>query len=174
MGTIQVSATTFWGGTIWAIKDNPGWRGCTRSYLEVMKKITGLTIVMEDDCLFLKHWNYIEKMMEQLPEDWDALYLGATLNVPLKKYSTNLFRLKKGWTTHAIIYRDDTIPKYLVKHVAQIRKIDVYLANEIQEKFNVFITYPLTATQRPGYSDIINRQQDYAVINERYKLYVKP
>jgi len=44
---------------------------------------------------------------------------------------------------------------------------------ELQEKFNVFITYPLTATQRPGYSDVINREQDYAIINERYKLYVK-
>lgn len=155
-----------------AIKDSPGWKGCTKSHLEIMKKIDGMTIVMEDDCLFLKEWNYIEDIMKQLPDNWDALYLGATLNVPLEKYSDNLFRLKGGWTTHAIIYKDDTIPKFIVKHMAPIRKIDVYLA-ELQEKFNVFITYPLTATQRPGYSDVINREQDYAIINERYKLYVK-
>lgn len=156
-----------------AIKDAPGWKGCARSYIEVMKLIEGLTIVMEDDCLFLKHWQHIDKIMEQLPDSWDCLYLGATLNEPLEKYSTNLYRIKRGWTTHAIIYKDDTIPKFIVKNVANIRKIDVYLAEIVQSKFNCFITYPLMATQRPGYSDIIRREQDYAVIHERYKMYVK-
>ena len=156
-----------------AIKDTPGWKGCTRSYIEVMKKITGMTIVMEDDCLFLKDWDYIENIMQQLPDNWDCLYLGATLNETLKRHSGNLYRLKKGWTTHAIIYRDTRIPHFIIKNEIIIRKIDVFLADYVQESFNCFITYPLTATQRPGYSDIINREQDYAVIDDRYKKYVR-
>jgi GR25 family glycosyltransferase involved in LPS biosynthesis len=155
-----------------AIKATPGWVGCTRSYVEVMKKIDGPTLVMEDDCLFLESWEFVEGIMTQLPYNWDCLYLGATLNEPLEKFSENLYKLKRGWTTHAILYRDARIPEFIVRNAEMVRKIDVFLELEVQPRFNCFITYPLVATQRPGYSDIINREQDYAVIKERYDKYV--
>lgn len=157
-----------------AIKDHIGWVGCTKSYVEVMKKIDGLTLVMEDDCLFLESWEFVQNIMTQLPYNWDCLYFGATLNEPLEKVSENIYKIKKGWTTHAILFRDSRIAEFIVRNVPMIRKIDVFLADHVQELFNCFITYPLVATQRAGYSDIINRQQDYAVIKERYDKYVKP
>jgi hypothetical protein len=155
-----------------AIKNAIGWVGCRDSYFEVMKKVDGLTLVLEDDCLFLEPWEKVEEIMKQLPETWDCLYFGATLNVPLERYSDNLFYLKKGWTTHAILYRDRRIPDYILRNSYRIRKIDVFLADFVQEAFNCFITYPLVATQRAGYSDIINHHTDYAVIKERYQKYV--
>lgn len=155
-----------------AIKMSPGWAGCRASYLELMKKVDGLTVIFEDDCLFLQDWSVVENAMKQLPETWDCLYLGATLNKPIERYSDNLFFLKAGWTTHAIIYHDRRIPDYVLKNADKVRKIDVFLANVVQEKFNCFITYPLVATQRPGYSDIINGVTDYAIIKQRYAKYV--
>lgn len=155
-----------------AIKASPGWVGCRASYLEVMKKVDGLTLVLEDDCLFLHPWEDVLKIIPQLPVTWDCLYLGATLNQALERYSDNLFKLKKGWTTHAILYRDRRIPEFILANAGNIRKIDVFLADVVQEKFNCFITQPLIATQRPGHSDIIDRFTDYAVIKERYEKYV--
>ena len=155
-----------------AIKASPGWLGCTKSYLEVMKKVEGLTLVLEDDCLFLENWDLVNKILLQLPVTWDCLYFGATLNEPLERFSDNLFILKKGWTTHAILYRDRRIPDFILDNASRVRKIDVFLADEVQSRFNCFITYPLVATQRPGYSDIINNHTDYEVIKERYDKYV--
>ena len=155
-----------------AIKMSPGWQGCRASYIELMKKVDGMTLILEDDCLFLKDWDFISDILKQLPPTWDCLYFGATLNEPLERFSPNLFRIKKGWTTHAILYRDNRIPQFIIDHAAEIRKIDVFLADVVQEHFNCFITYPLTATQRPGYSDIINHHTEYEVIKERYDKYV--
>jgi hypothetical protein len=156
-----------------AFKDSIGWFGCRVSYLNALKQAKGLTFIMEDDCLFLKDWAFISSVMEQLPTDWDLLYLGATLNQPLQKYSDNLYVIKNGWTTHAILYNGRKVPDYILSMEKHIRKIDVFLAKEIQDKFKCFITYPLTATQKPSYSNVINRDQDYAVIKERYDRYVK-
>lgn len=156
-----------------AIKDSIGWVGCRASYLAVLKKTSGLSFIMEDDCEFLFDWSFIESIMEQLPADWDCLYLGATLNETLNRYSENLYCLQKGWTTHAILFNGRKVPDFILSHEKDIRKIDVFMANHVQPKFNCFITYPMTATQRASYSDIIRHFQDYSVIKQRYEMYVK-
>lgn len=156
-----------------AIKDSIGWVGCRASYLEALKKVYGLSFIMEDDCMFLYDWSFIEDLMGQLPADWDCLYLGATLNEPLVRFSANLYKLTKAWTTHAILYNGRKVPDFILSHERDIRKIDVFLANHVQPSYKCFITYPMTATQRPSFSDVIRRQQDYAVIKERYEMYVK-
>jgi len=155
-----------------AVKDSIGWYGCRLSYLQVLKKIEGVSLIMEDDCLFLKDWVFISHVMDQLPKDWDMLYLGATLNEPLQKYSENLYKIQKGWTTHAILYNGRKVPDFILENESRVKKIDVFIANYVQPVFKCFITYPLCATQRPSYSDVINRNQDYAVIKERYDKYV--
>jgi hypothetical protein len=152
------------------IKKTPGWEGCRDAHLEALKKVNGMTVIFEDDCLFLHPWGMVMKIMEQLPKNWDCLYLGATLNEPLERYSKNLYRLKKGWCSHAIIYKDATVPQFVLAN--EMRKIDVFYANVVQEKFNCFLTFPLVATQRPGYSDIVNHRTEYEVITDRYKKYV--
>ena len=51
-------------------------------------------------------------------------------------------------------------------------QIDKFIADVVQEEFNCFMCFPMVGTQRPGYSDVVNRYQDYSVIDERYKKYV--
>lgn len=156
------------------IKLSPGWIGCRESYLSCLNLGKNVFAIFEDDVMFMRCWRQtIRKAMLQLPKDWDALYLGATLNEPLERYSDNLFRLRKGWTTHAIIWNNQNgIVDYILNHADSIRKIDVFLAC-VQDMFNVYLTYPMVATQRPGHSDIINSYTDYSQIQERYERYTK-
>lgn len=53
----------------------------------------------------------------------------------------------------------------LVDHILadrdRIRKIDVYYCDELMEKYTVFITYPMVATQAAGSSDITRRTNGY-------------
>lgn len=159
-----------------AIKRNPGWKGCRLSHLHLMKEINDeIFAIIEDDFLIncedpIKK---LDKAIQELPPNWDMLYLGSTLNEPLERYSDSLYKMKHGWTTHAIIFNNQNGVKDYILNNCPETKIDVYYAGEIQNKFNCFITYPMVATQREGYSDVINRNVDYKVIQERYNKYTR-
>jgi hypothetical protein len=158
-----------------AIKKAPGWVGCRESYLECLKigQNTGEPfIIMEDDCQILGSWTDVFLVMKELPDNWDCLYLGATLNEPLKKYSEHLCWLSWAWTTHAIIWKGGRAVEHILQSSEKIKKIDVFFADEIQKIFNCFIIYPLFATQRNGISNISKGWQNYdELIVERYKKY---
>ena len=110
-----------------------------------------------------------KRFLADVPDDWDMLYLGATLNEPLKQVSPNLFRIKKGWTTHGIIYNNQNGVVAFILDGMDAFKVDVFIADVVQEKFNCYMCYPMVATQRPGRSDIINKHTDYHAITDRYK-----
>jgi len=159
-----------------AIKRNPGWQGCLFSHLALWEKAKplGIWMTIEDDIFFLTGAKQnLEAAIGQLPEDWDALYLGATLFRPLERVSENLLRLKCGWTTHGIIWNNQNgVVDYILKY-AEDWKIDVLLADKVQEKFNCYMCFPMVATQRPGWSDIVNHHTEYREIMNRYKKYTK-
>jgi glycosyl transferase, family 25 len=156
-----------------AIRDIPGWKGCAKSHLKLMGEIKEFPCaIFEDDCLMLDSWERVEEVMKQLPENWDMLYLGATLNEQLERYSENLFKLKNAFTTHCIIYRDSRVIDFMLKSDID-RKIDVFITKEVHTRFNCFVTYPMIATQRAGISDI-GEKSKYVTYNEielRFKKY---
>ena len=150
--------------------------GCISSHMALWKQVKdeGIVMVIEDDILFLDNAKEnFETALSQLPEDWDMLYLGATLNEPLERVSDNLLRLKRGWACHAIVYNNQNgVLDYLLKEMVD-NKIDIFMADVIQEKFNCYMCYPMVATQRPGISDITRKYTDYNKIMRRYRKYVE-
>ena len=150
--------------------------GCISSHMALWGKVKdeGIVMVIEDDILFLDNAKEnFEIALHQLPEDWDMLYLGATLNEPLERVSDNLLRLKRGWACHAIVYNNQNgVLDYLLKEMVDNR-IDIFMADVIQEKFNCYMCYPMVATQRPGISDITRKYTDYNKIMRRYRKYVE-
>ena len=156
------------------VKASPGWKGCTQSHLKVLEGITEFpSVVFEDDCLMLASWDKVEEIMKQLPDNWDMFYLGANLNEKLERYSDNLYRIKNAWCTHAIIYNSQRAIDHILNNRDGMRKIDVFLIDNILPNYECFISYPLLATQRPGHSDIINKYTDYNLISKNYHKFVK-
>lgn len=157
-----------------AIHNNIGHQGCIDSHLELLHQVKGdgIFMVFEDDILTLGTWVDIQTAILQLPKDWDMLYLGATLTEPLKRYSDNLFRLKGGLTTHAIIYNNrGGVCEYITSH-HNTPQVDVFMMH-VQEMFSVYITYPMIVSQMPGKSDIVDRYTDYSEIQQTYDKYTK-
>ncbi len=163
-----------------ATKLNPGYDGCRESHLALLEHARytypdELIMVLEDDVEFVTQfpWHDIKQCLEEVPHSWDVLYLGATLNQPLERWSSHLFRLKKGWTTHAMIFNNQNgVIDFILENRGGEHKIDVFYANVLQENFKCFISYPLIANQRNGYSDILKqnvRNGDY--IRDFYKLH---
>ena len=159
-----------------AVRTKPGWQGCLLSHMKLLSttRLHSIFMIIEDDILFMEDAKEnLQLALDQLPDNWDMLYLGATLNAPLERVTRNILRLKRGWTTHGIIYNNQN---GVVDHIlenAEDKRIDTIFADDVQENFNVFMTFPMVATQRPGYSDIVNRHQDYSVIDFRYRRYVE-
>jgi len=151
--------------------------GCNASHkalLEMVKQ-DGIFMAIEDDLKILvdNPTELIRDAYSQLPDDWDVFYLGATLNQDLERYSKNLFRVKGAWTLHAVIYNNQNgVVDYILNNHGD-QNLDVFMADDVQHKFNCYIIYPMVATQLSGYSDIRHKEVDYGVIKERYDKYVE-
>jgi len=140
-----------------AIETPAGQDGCYLSHLIAIQKQTEFPfVVFEDDCVLVKPWSTVVKIMKQLPPDWDGLWLGATLKRPLLKYSKNLYKLRFAYALHAVIYGSKRMVDYIVKNNNRRPgdNIDVFYRNHVMPNFNCFITYPLIAIQKSDYSDI--------------------
>ena len=152
----------------------PGWVGCSKSHLEIMRlcKDENMFGIYEDDVKILRGLSVLHRAFEQLPEDWDCLYLGASPKQQQERISENLFRLNNAHVTHAIIWRNRTggAVKHILSHEHHIKKYDDYLATVIQPKFNCFVTYPMVATQIQFQSDTCTRS-DVSTIEKNYNLY---
>jgi GR25 family glycosyltransferase involved in LPS biosynthesis len=152
-------------------------KGCVMSHLSVLNMAPkkGTFAIFEDDVMFLDGWKHtLLNSMRQLPDNWDALWLGSTLTQDLTRYSDNLFILKGGWTSHAILWNNrNGVVDYILNRAEDAQKIDVFYADRIQREFNCYITYPMMVGQNPGYSDIIRRETDYSVIQDWYNKHIK-
>lgn len=127
---------------------------------------------LEDDCVF-QNLDHLPKAIDELPEDWDILYLGANLiqwgaSPDPERYSEHLFRVKSAWTTHAIAYNKKCVRTILERQpMFSVRMYDQYLSDRLPE-FNAFIVAPMIAYQRPRLSSIWlkNEIDDYTTIFE--------
>lgn len=147
------------------------------SHLAIMKDQTEFPFaVFEDDCVLIEPWGVVENAINQLPDNWDALWLGATLQRPIWKYSKNLYVLEGGHALHAVIYNSKAMVDYMIANFTRdkFKVLDVLTAYHAQKIFNCFITYPITATQRACMSDINGRFLDnYNIIIDSYNKYIK-
>jgi len=140
-----------------AIETPVGQDGCYLSHLIAIQKQTEFPfVVFEDDCVLRYSWDVVERIMKQLPSDWDGLWLGATLKRPLQKYSKNLYKLRFAYALHAVIYGSQRMVDYIVKNNNRHPgdNIDVFYRNHVLPRFYCYITYPLIAIQKSDYSDI--------------------
>jgi len=160
-----------------AVYRKRGHDGCKASHMALLQQVKdeGVFMVIEDDMKIIADdpISATLRAYDQLPSDWDMFYLGATLTVPLKRYSENLFRLKTAWATQAIIYNNQNgVVDYILRNHNQ-NKFSVFLGYVVQEKFNCYITDPLIATQQAGRSDILKKRVSYAVIEKNYDKYTR-
>lgn len=166
-----------------AIKKEKGEDGCTLSHLTVLKLISELNIfpcvVFEDDCVLVNSWKIVEKAIEQLnakDDVWDALWLGANLRTSLFKVTKNTYRLKNAYALHAVVYNSKSMVDFILNnHNTQSGKnLDIFYRNQVLNRFNCFITYPIVATQISDFSDIAKVDtNNYEELISNYNKFIK-
>ena len=121
-------------------------------------------LIFEDDVLFLHDVKpMLAKVEREIDSDWEMLYLGANIEHPMYQTSPHVARITGARSTHAYIARNMLFEKLLaVNEDPSTVHNDIYYETVIIPQHKCFITIPMLAVQREGYSDI--RKQ-----NERYQ-----
>lgn len=160
-----------------------GQLGCSASHFEItrqaLEKNLENYLVLEDDFYFLDKreilFDKLKLSLEQLPSDWQMFYLGGNLDssyeiYPIERYSKNILKLNACHTTHAFSVHKSLYEKILEKSFFRIpiqewynkyNVIDVYFSKEILKYNKCFISDPILALQKPGFSNIEQNYYDY-------------
>lgn len=145
--------------------------GSVRQILKEFNESDAQTLIhVEDDCVFRELW-YLDFALNQLPEDWDIVYLGANLvlwehaqRFDPERFSAYLWRVKSAWTTHAIGFNKKVVP-FLLENQPGLseRMFDNWLSDQLPD-LKAYCVAPMVAWQRPRFSLIWNRSDDYSDI----------
>jgi glycosyl transferase family 25 len=148
------------------------WMGCLLSNLEIIKtaKSKGFKniLILEDDVIFNDNFNLFNSYIEQVPDNWDMIYLSGNHNehsgYQINKISENIIKCFITYSTHSFAVKSsayDLIINYLTNN--QTKPVDV-LYTDIQRMCNAYSLSPGITTQRVGFSDIEN----IVVDNQKY------
>ena len=120
-------------------------------------------LILEDDIKFTGNPDLIlSEAMEQLPNDWDLLYMGANITEKCSTYSTLLNKVNRAWCTHSIVYSKKAID-YILKNFNADKDspFDEWLNHA---SLNRYVIKPTLITQKSGYSYIQKMDVNYECI----------
>jgi GR25 family glycosyltransferase involved in LPS biosynthesis len=155
--------------------------GCSLSHLFTIKYAQQNNLdnflLLEDDVEFddeinQKFFSYID----QVPDDWEMLYLGGQHfhGMNLKQVNENIFKCEYTLAAQSVGIRN-TLYQRLIDKVMNISKInDIHYA-EMHKDINAYVIVPHLTWQRVSYSDIEQVTVDYTFLkNHRYPEWGKP
>lgn len=134
----------------------------------VDRKLSSI-LIFEDDVLFKTDPNPVmEQAVKELPHDWHILFLGGQAAAGFHyRHSSSLFQLDTCYATHAFAISNQGM-KEVLSH-GLYAPIDNCMVDTIQKLQKCYITYPLLATQRAGFSSIGQAWIDWDIfISKKY------
>ena len=144
-----------------------GCLGCLQSHVEVCKIALERNykniLILEDDTVFLDNLDTLSKFSSQINNKYDMLYLCGSHNGARERITKNIVKTKKTHTTGSYLITENAM-KYLLENIKSYAKeIDVFYAEEIQNRFNCFCTFPHISKQKDVYSDIQGGNVSYSL-----------
>lgn len=138
--------------------------GCLQSHLDILKTIVNNNLnnvlIFEDDTVFLDEFKNFNEYIKQLPQNWDMLYFGGNqmrVTIPITE---NIHKVTKCFTTsyYAITNKMARIMIPIIEKMES--QIDVLYSKQ-HLNYNCYVFNPKLCIQRPGYSDVLNKEVNY-------------
>ena len=135
----------------------PGNAGCNLTHFLIIQAAAfqghKAILVFEDDAVLADGFmDRINGCLQDLPEDWDMLMLGASHRTKPVQVTDKIYRVTKGFTSHAYIMRN-TVYQYVLERLQPFDEPLDCIFTDVQALFNVYITNPPLAWQHAGWSD---------------------
>jgi GR25 family glycosyltransferase involved in LPS biosynthesis len=135
-------------------------------------------LTLEDDVAFL-HFEKFQQVTQELPKDWQMLYLGANAKPyaefdPAVYYSEHLRIIKSAFCTHAVGYKRELVQEIVDTYEYKGGQLyDTWLDIHILKTRPVYIAVPMLAIQKGSRSDLWDRNVDYGDIFQASNDYLK-
>ena len=143
-----------------AIRHEWGWVGLAKTFNQIFAQADGDVLIFEDDATYRGWATNLENAINDLPEGWEMLMLGANIkDQRIDRVTNRLARTYGAWTTHGIFYSHK-----LCKELATLEfsvPIDEYFRTVVHPRGNSYVVYPFLSYQRPSDSDIEGGYKDY-------------
>ena len=143
-----------------AIRNDWGWLGLWQTFKQIFNQADGDILIFEDDATYRGWATHLQNAINDLPQGWEMLMLGANIkDQRLDRINNTLARTYGAWTTHAIYYSHS-----LCKEMATLDltvPIDEYFRTVVHPRGNSYVVYPFLSYQRPSESDIEGGYKDY-------------
>lgn len=137
--------------------------------LEIKKWNNNNLVFFEDDFEFIDGWqDVLQRAWEDVPKDFDILYMGCNPTRAILRVTDNLVRIKGAWLMHATILSRQFI-EYILKEYdyQQVPIIDEwYRRIACDRKF--YMTWPMISYQRTGYSDFLQTDIGYDIFGNKW------
>lgn len=146
-----------------ATRHAQGGKGYNQSILRILESYQDIDnlLLIEDDCKFIGDLSHVRAAVKSLPKDFDALWLGSNIqSLHEEKISENLYRLRNGWSTHAIV-TSKKFRQWCLDNWDKELVFDEFLRVTAQPTQKCFVVYPMVAIQRASHSDILNGWVNY-------------
>ena len=119
-------------------------------------------LILEDDVKFNLDFNKIFEFCEQINFDYDIFYLDGNHQYANRcQIRNNVMKITGTLSTSAYLIKEKAM-QYIIDNITGYSKeVDVFYAVDLQPKFNCYCSIPHITEQRPGYSDIQQRDVHY-------------
>ena len=152
-----------------AIENDDKFLSFNLSQHAILKSITETTLVFEDDVYFVS--DKLEEVLKYAPKDFDVLYLSGHVQAGLRRVNEYWWRCRSTHTTHSVIYTAKAAKYIYDRYNPHTDGIyDDYLFRVIQPTLRCYICKPFITAQKPGYSDLWQRETDYGILYTQSKL----
>ncbi len=152
-----------------ALPDNwihtAGAYGCLRSHIEVVREARGASLssvlIFEDDVVFDPEFKEkFATFIQELPDDWDMLFLGALHKDEPIKVSEHIGRITKANSTFAYAIRNTVFDAFvdLNSRAEHVLDMNNYV---LQERFNCYCFMPNLVWVKSEYSDVQKRLENH-------------
>lgn len=159
-----------------AVEMNSGAEGLKETMVMIFTQALGKgyenVLVLEDDCKFVESKDVVDMTMASvlgnLPVNYVMIFLGCQITGKVSSfYHANLIKAQKMFSTHAVLYSKRGMKEALAQGI--YGPIDNFYVEKLESLNESYATYPLLATQRPGYSDICKNEIDWSpFIQQKY------
>lgn len=153
----------------------PGAYGCLLSHVQVVREARNAgvssVLIFEDDVVFDPHFKEtFASFIQELPDDWDMLFLGALHKDAPIKVSQHIARITKANSTFAYAIRNTVFDAFIELNSRAEHVLDMN-SYELQERFNCYCFTPNLAWVESEYSDVQNRLENHWYLEKSLVLF---
>jgi GR25 family glycosyltransferase involved in LPS biosynthesis len=137
----------------YSLKRNLGVIGCFLAHRKLLEKIaadkadkTEATLIFEDDVIFPSNFlESLETIKEQLPNDWDLVFLANTSSRRGKQVSKNIFKINGDifpWGTWAYMVKNSSVKTRLLPELGIMKQAIDHQYCLMSKTTNIYRVYP--------------------------------